>query len=54
MDSSVVDKVIKWTLKNRHWLELKRWAEDPNIYEGIAPEEIGTVIDPNTTRVSKL
>ena len=47
-------KSIKWTLKNRHWLELKRWAEDPNIYEGIAPEDIGTVIDPNTTRVSKL
>ncbi|CAL6298504.1 unnamed protein product [Bathycoccus prasinos] len=31
---------------NRHWLELKRWAEDPNIYEGIAPEDIGKVFDP--------
>ena len=39
-------KSIKWTLQNRHWLELKRWAEDPNIYEGIAPEDIGKVFDP--------
>ena len=38
-------KSIKWTLQNRHWLELKRWAEDPNIYEGIAPEDIGKVFD---------
>ena len=39
-------KSIKWTLQNRHWLELKSWAEDPNIYEGIAPEDIGKVFDP--------
>ena len=47
-------KCIKWTLENRHWLELKRWAEDPNIYEGISPEEIGTVVDQTSSRVSKL
>ena len=47
-------KCIKWTLENRHWLELKRWAEDPNTYEGISPEEIGTVVDQTSSRVSKL
>jgi dTDP-glucose 4,6-dehydratase len=54
-------KCIKWTLENRHWLELKRWAEDPNVYEGISPEEIGQVFDPTkenptkgNARISKL
>ncbi|CAL6325788.1 unnamed protein product [Bathycoccus prasinos] len=39
-------KSIKWTLQNRHWLELKRWAEDPYIYEEISPGDIRKVFDP--------
>ena len=43
---------IKWTLANPHWLNLKRWAEDPNSYEGISPQMIGN--DATMERTSKL
>jgi UDP-glucose 4,6-dehydratase len=33
---------IKWTTENSQWLNLKKWADDPNTYEGISPAAIGT------------
>jgi UDP-glucose 4,6-dehydratase len=43
---------IKWTMANTHWLNLKKWADDPNDYEGISPQSIGT--DEKMERAAKL
>ena len=43
---------IRWTMANSHWLNLKKWADDPNTYEGIAPQAIGN--DPMMERAAKL
>ena len=43
---------IRWTMANSHWLNLKKWADDPNTYEGITPQSIGN--DPMMERAAKL
>ena len=43
---------IRWTMANSHWLNLKKWADDPNTYECTIPQSIGT--DPMMERAAKL
>ena len=44
-------QIVSAGYSEAYWLNLKKWADDPNTYEGISPQSIGN--DPMMERAAK-